>query len=174
MSADPMAQVWDATPLASSMNFGSEPGPIASCVACKGSGPYVGRNGDDHPCEPGSTHPGHSQVSWKEPDESLHSQVDRLGTFIIENVPGEPSQSEGAIDCAIRILAKHYLEGALADPLEESEMLVSQPSSASTEDQKWLRKLADGYQPGIPEHDLLKARLHRIADDLIRIQGPRQ
>jgi hypothetical protein len=32
------------------------------------------------------------------------SQVHRLGEFIIENFPGEPSVSEGAVDCAIRLL----------------------------------------------------------------------
>jgi glycerol-3-phosphate dehydrogenase len=36
--------------------------------------------------------------------ESLESQVARLAAYIVENVPGEPSRSEGAIDCAIRLL----------------------------------------------------------------------
>jgi hypothetical protein len=38
--------------------------------------------------------------------ESLESQVDRLARYIVENVPGEPSESEGAIDCVIRIIAR--------------------------------------------------------------------
>lgn len=35
----------------------------------------------------------------------LHEQIDKLGTFILEHVQGEPSQSEGAIDTAIRVIA---------------------------------------------------------------------
>lgn len=40
--------------------------------------------------------------------EPLEDQVKRLAEFIAQNVPGEPSQSQGAVDTAIRILAKHY------------------------------------------------------------------
>lgn len=36
--------------------------------------------------------------------EPLESQVNRLAEFIMAEVPGEPSQSEGAIDTAIRII----------------------------------------------------------------------
>jgi len=36
----------------------------------------------------------------------LAAQIDRLAKWIIENVPGEPSQSEGAIDTAIRLLGR--------------------------------------------------------------------
>lgn len=45
--------------------------------------------------------------------ESLEDQVQRLADFIAEYVPGEPSASEGAVDTAIRILAKHYGPGAV-------------------------------------------------------------
>lgn len=38
--------------------------------------------------------------------ESLSSQIERLGAFILAEVPGEPSQNEGAVDCAIRLLSK--------------------------------------------------------------------
>ena len=37
--------------------------------------------------------------------ETLHAQIDELAAWIIENIPGEPSQSEGAVECAIRIMA---------------------------------------------------------------------
>lgn len=36
--------------------------------------------------------------------ESLNSQVDRLAKFIMAEVPGEPSESQGAVDTAIRII----------------------------------------------------------------------
>ena len=40
--------------------------------------------------------------------ESLDSQIERLANFILENVPGEPSRSEGAVDTAIRLLREVY------------------------------------------------------------------
>ena len=36
--------------------------------------------------------------------ESLKSQIDRLARFILEEIPGEPSQDQGAVDAAIRIM----------------------------------------------------------------------
>lgn len=41
------------------------------------------------------------------PTEPLDAQVDRLAKFIMAQVPGEPSQSEGAIDTAIRLLSQN-------------------------------------------------------------------
>ena len=35
----------------------------------------------------------------------MNKQIELLANFIMENVEGEPSQSEGAVDCAIRIIA---------------------------------------------------------------------
>lgn len=40
--------------------------------------------------------------------EPLTDQVERLAEFIQECIPGEPSQSQGAIDTAIRLLADAY------------------------------------------------------------------
>jgi hypothetical protein len=37
--------------------------------------------------------------------DALGGQINRLANFIMSEVPGEPSQSEGAVDCAIRIIA---------------------------------------------------------------------
>ena len=36
--------------------------------------------------------------------ETPAKQIDRLAEFIMAEVPGEPSESEGAVDCAIRII----------------------------------------------------------------------
>jgi hypothetical protein len=41
-------------------------------------------------------------------NEPLEDQTERLATFIVEHVPGEPSANEGAIDTAIRLLRRHY------------------------------------------------------------------
>lgn len=38
--------------------------------------------------------------------DELDQQIDRLATFIMAHVPGEPSQSQGAIDTAIRLLTQ--------------------------------------------------------------------
>ncbi len=38
--------------------------------------------------------------------ESRESQLDRLAGFIIKHVPSEPSQDEGAVDTAIRLLSR--------------------------------------------------------------------
>jgi hypothetical protein len=39
-------------------------------------------------------------------EKLLQSQIKRLADFIVDEVPGEPSQSEGAIDTAIRVIRK--------------------------------------------------------------------
>jgi hypothetical protein len=41
--------------------------------------------------------------------ETAEEQIDRLAKFIMGEVPGEPSESEGAVDCAIRLL-RQWLE----------------------------------------------------------------
>ncbi|WP_419817018.1 hypothetical protein [Glaciibacter flavus] len=50
------------------------------------------------------------------PPESLASQVERLAQFIMDKVPGEPSQNEGAIDTAIRLLGELVPEVAFVFP----------------------------------------------------------
>ena len=39
--------------------------------------------------------------------ETLRSQVDRLANVIMFEIPGEPSQNDGAIDTAIRLLREN-------------------------------------------------------------------
>jgi hypothetical protein len=39
-------------------------------------------------------------------------QIDKLARFILRNVPGEPSESEGAVDCAIRLIGRMVDEGS--------------------------------------------------------------
>lgn len=47
---------------------------------------------------------------------SLVEQSRKLADFILENVPGEPSQDEGAVDCAIRLLRSVYTARAAEVP----------------------------------------------------------
>lgn len=46
----------------------------------------------------------------------LDAEIDRLARFIIAEVAGEPSQSEGAVDTAIRIIRKQQRMLKLATP----------------------------------------------------------
>jgi hypothetical protein len=49
--------------------------------------------------------------------ETCEEQIGRLATFIMNEIPGEPSRSEGAVDCAIRLLRKGDLLNDLVDHL---------------------------------------------------------
>lgn len=40
---------------------------------------------------------------------SWNNRLNRLAIFIMENIPGEPSEDEGCVDCAIRLLKRAYL-----------------------------------------------------------------
>ncbi len=51
--------------------------------------------------------------------DPLSDQVDRLAKFIMAEVPGEPSESEGAVDCAIRLLRNAYTETAAPEGSKE-------------------------------------------------------
>ena len=51
------------------------------------------------------------EQEWGEP---LESQVDRLAKFILKEIPGEPSQNQGAIDTAIRLLKESRASGWVA------------------------------------------------------------
>lgn len=39
--------------------------------------------------------------------ETGHDEVGRLAVFIMGSIPGEPSQNEGAVDTAIRVMKKY-------------------------------------------------------------------
>lgn len=45
----------------------------------------------------------------------LQSQIEQLGAFIMATIPGEPSQSQGAVDTAIRVLGDEYRLRVQAD-----------------------------------------------------------
>ena len=47
-------------------------------------------------------------------NEYLRSQIVKLGDFITDEIPGEPSANEGAVDTAIRLLKDYvYLKSSL-------------------------------------------------------------
>lgn len=45
--------------------------------------------------------------------EPVDDQIHRLARFIMDEVPGEPSQGEGAIDCAIRLIREAQVHGRI-------------------------------------------------------------
>ena len=51
----------------------------------------------------------------------MTEQIDKLASWIIRNVPGEPSQSEGAGDCAIRIISRLRARVAELDADEDAQ-----------------------------------------------------
>lgn len=46
-------------------------------------------------------------IEVKKERDSFAAQIEQLANFIMHEVPGEPSQSEGAVDAAIRLLRKY-------------------------------------------------------------------
>lgn len=54
--------------------------------------------------------------------DALDTQIERLANYIMAEVPGEPSRSEGAVDTAIRVMARlAALEAAARDHAETCE-----------------------------------------------------
>lgn len=54
------------------------------------------------------------------PNQSLAKQINRLAIFIMNEIPGEPSQSEGVVDTAIR-----WMRRALADQAAQPPSLTN-------------------------------------------------
>ncbi len=48
--------------------------------------------------------------------EALTVQLEKLSQFILNEVPDEPSENEGAVDTAIRIIREHYPDIAPVTP----------------------------------------------------------
>ena len=75
--------------------------------------------------------------------EPLDGQIARLAGWIVENVPGEPSRSEGAVDCAIRLLAQRRV---YREDVEESANRAEQEHArrlgAEREQERLRRQLA--------------------------------
>jgi len=65
----------------------------------------------------------------KEKTESLEDQVQRLAKFIMDNCEGYPNESEGAIDCAIRIIGDTKTQKeTINDKIDELESRITSGS----------------------------------------------
>lgn len=47
-------------------------------------------------------------------DPEVNSQIDKLANFIMSEVEGEPSQNQGAVDTAIRIIKSYQNQETLS------------------------------------------------------------
>lgn len=70
----------------------------------------------------------------------LDAQVGRLAQYILDNVPGEPSQSQGAVDTAIRLLTNFYGARPVGVSLQED---TREPSCV----ENWPECYSGGYDP---------------------------
>ena len=112
--------------------------------------------------------------------EQRGEQIEKLANFIIEKVPGEPSQSEGAVDTAIRIieqqaqelaaakkLADSYLRGHLSqyppqgDPTYTEEHWIRMKVDAAI---RQLRDLEDAFRPSGEPGSFNEQRANRARD----------
>ncbi|RWB40422.1 MAG: hypothetical protein EOQ44_25085 [Mesorhizobium sp.] len=75
--------------------------------------------------------------------ETLEAQIDRLANFIMAEVPGEPSQSEGAVDTAIRWM-RSALASSSAAPSGEAEPVAWRRCNAD-EPGQWFDVTLDAY-----------------------------
>ena len=79
----------------------------------------TGREALGYVVDVGSEDDGEDVNGLEEKVDTAEEQIDRLANFIMSEVPGEPSQSEGAVDCAIRIIRRAVEERKEIFPLEE-------------------------------------------------------
>lgn len=86
-------------------------------------------------------------IELKETIESYAKQIDKLANFIMASVPGEPSQSEGAVDCAMRIIESQAKEiERLTDRIKSMEpelsMLRSYQGMTVTEQNEMIEQIS--------------------------------
>lgn len=96
----------------------------------------------DHEAE---GHLGRDEEHLDEDYEPLESQVERLAQVIMHEIPNEPSQSEGAIDCAIRLLRQRQrvLEEEEKDAMQIPDTPYAECRQPSpVDDEQQCRRLA--------------------------------
>ena len=68
-------------------------------------------------------------------NEDISDQLGKLGKFILDEIPGEPSHSEGAVDTAIRLLREHVVKHAARAAFRASDPRWRPSSVRSAMDQ---------------------------------------
>lgn len=80
----------------------------------------------------------------KKENEELSNQINNLANFIMTYIPGEPSQSEGAVVCAVRIMRKLKARvEELRKEVDEQTAMLSHWTSRVSSLTDGLRKYGD-------------------------------
>lgn len=98
--------------------------------------------------------------------QALTTQIERLAEVIMNEVPGEPSQGQGAIDCAIRLIRCAYTTPETFDPGEPMETVTltydaekAQAEAKAIEMEKAAHRT---IQALVEENRKLRALLHSV------------
>lgn len=77
--------------------------------------------------------------------EELERQIDRLANFIMHKIEGEPSQSQGAVDTAIRIMGDQAreVEGLRAKLAEQARDALAADAQAMEREEGLRAEVAD-------------------------------
>lgn len=94
--------------------------------------------------------------------EHLSAQVDRLANFIMENIPGEPAQSQGAIDTAIRLLGMYQAEVGMLFAGVKNAYKSCLPPAGDNDDtpEKWQSR-----------RDNIRFRLGRLMEEKVPLSA---
>ena len=101
--------------------------------------------------------------------ESLDDQVMRLGNFIMSEVPGEPSLSQGACDTAIRTMSElqrisHAMWGILATVGEACDSNANLELIKAISESRFLYYVSGGFSPSDVTDGHPSNGLHRVTD----------
>lgn len=91
----------------------------------------------------------------------LERGIDRLAAFIMENFPGEPSENQGAVDTAIRLLGKNAELEREVKRLREAQRW--QPIETAPKDGSWIHLWRESTEFG-RWSPLVTARWHEFED----------
>ncbi len=65
---------------------------------------------------------GHAHDSYRQ--YGLEKQINELAQFIMDEIPGEPSESEGAVECSIRVMREFKMHLQELDVIRPDECLI--------------------------------------------------
>lgn len=91
--------------------------------------------------------------SWNARIEALEAENERLASFIMHCIEGEPSQSQGAVDTAIRIMTEQ------ATTIGEQLAEVGQLREALTQIARLRTDLRGDFSLGSKQSDIARAAL---------------
>lgn len=85
-----------------------------------------------------------------EAHDRLNGQIGQLATYIMDEIPGEPSQSESAVECAIRLLKQWRQDSVTLNSLAHSVAVVlgetDEGTSVVANPAELVNRLIDDYR----------------------------